>query len=86
MIYEKCIVMPKIIDTESTSVLQALEIYQACLNNLYHMSLIFMDSYYTRHTLAEVIKSMIDNCCKITSMIKMNFIDSTNKPNLKKVI
>ena len=47
---------------------------------------IFMDSFYTRHALAEVVKKMTDNRCKITGIVKMNLVDSANKPNMKKAI
>ena len=86
MIYEKYIVKPKTINPESTSILQVLQICQVCLNNPNNISHIFIDGYYTRYILAEVIKSITDNQCKITRIVKINLVDSTNKPNLKKVI
>ena len=51
--------------------------------NLHH---IFMGSFCTMHALAEVVKKMTDNRCKIIGTVKMNLVDSANKPNVKKAI
>ena len=84
--YYKHVKNSKIIDGDSSAALWSMQIYHATMKDPQKRRVVFIDSFYTRHQLGEVVKKLTDNKTKIYGTQKFNLIDATNRTYVKKAM
>lgn len=82
----KHLVESKLADLKSPSALWASQLALLCKKDPANIKWCFIDNFYARHHLGEVIKLLTEGKCKITGTQRLNLVDATNKNNVKKAM